>query len=584
MRLRYAAYWSGHSRLTVTGLGGSAGQGAIEGRYEVGAQLELRCLGPREDGFLVKALFANPSAATWLVGSNDLLAGPEGKAWLSNARAFLEIDGHGGVRRVLSPALESDVYRHVVGQLLGALSVDIDPSHGDRWQIDERTPWGTATTTYRSADSVAFERERSRYVVLDLIPPSMCAGCDQSLVARARLVLDARGFLATLDDAETLGLGPARALEPTLTADRRATIRLLELGSFDPTGEPEPGADWVARTPGETPGAVDPQAMLERRADGMTFEELSGALGRYDASGKRLDPHDRLVSRASAFLLLHPDECDKLVLVFERSRTAGGRALVLDLLTSTASPTAQRALRGALDTPAARCDVAYPDYLQRFTLLAHPDPESVAFVAREYARAKHEASSDLRRASAYALGATAGALAPNDRDQAERYADRLRRDLARAEPAAEKRQMLTALGNAALVEDRPLIDQYAADRDPTIRVAAARALGHFAEQPARDRLLSMLVDPDARVEAAALGAIGSRPVSSNELGVVATHLEAGEIARDLDGDIVTLIGQNPQPAEVSRSMLEYLRARATDAQARARIDFVIAQLTTQTGR
>src|SRR5262249_19997661 len=152
------------------------------------------------------------------------------------------------------------------------------------------------TTTYRLTDVLTFERERSRYGVLDLIPSSVCADCGQRLSGGARIVLDRRGFWGTLEEAETLAVGPVRAGEPTLTADRHATLRLVEVGSFDASSEPEPGAEWVARTPGETPDTVDKQTMLEKRAAGMTFEELSIALARYDASYKRLDPHERLVS------------------------------------------------------------------------------------------------------------------------------------------------------------------------------------------------------------------------------------------------------------------------------------------------
>lgn len=203
-------------------------------------------------------------------------------------------------------------------------------------------------------------------------------------------------------------------------------------------------------------------------------------------------------------------------------------------------------------------------------------------VAGIYGRASRGGEAALGHAAAYALGAMAGAETraggAGGASAAEPYVARMRADLEQTKAPAEKRELLVAIGNAKREADTAFVTKYASDPAPEARIGAARALGGSPSRDARPVLLSLAADGDARVQAAAIASLSPEALEASDVHALAMTVTSGQTSPANDGDLVTLIGNHPEPHEDTRAMLDFMMHRAKDPRARARIEFVLSQL------
>jgi HEAT repeat protein len=293
----------------------------------------------------------------------------------------------------------------------------------------------------------------------------------------------------------------------------------------------------------------------------MTFEELVGDLTLHADTG-RLPGHARWFRRASAVVQLEPARCAQLASLVELpSMSANARGLVLDLLAAAGTPEAQAALRAALSSRTVREDAAgFIAHVQRLSLVAKPDAETLSFARGEYERARADRDPERRIAATYALGAVIGRRAGGDAEGARREAERLRTELRRADKPEERRVLLRALGNAALPKDAATVRSYLSDDDPEVRAAAASALGAQEGPEQVDGVIEMLGDAEPIVQAAALSALAEHELTAAQLARVAGFAPA--IAHMNDRALVALLIRYGAAAPVAHTALELVLARS----------------------
>lgn len=271
---------------------------------------------------------------------------------------------------------------------------------------------------------------------------------------------------------------------------------------------------------------------------------------------------------AAALLRVSSKESDGLARLFEDPETTeAARLLVLDLLASAGTVEAQISMRRLLALAVARQNTrTFAAMIQRLGFLERPDGPTLRFLMSVHAEARNEPH-DVRAACAYALGAAAGRVRVNgDEAIASRACDVIRRDLRAARTSLEVCAFLTALGNAGLASDANAILRHAADPDPMVRAACARALRNVASATVRQELLAMVADPDARVGQSALSALAASELAEEELDRVAALVLQGRTALALDSRILALFqaqraarGRNVENA--LRQLLGRLEAR-----------------------
>ncbi len=265
-------------------------------------------------------------------------------------------------------------------------------------------------------------------------------------------------------------------------------------------------------------------------------------------------PTDVWKSAAHALLRIDASEADALGAVFEDpSTTDERRQLVLDLLAGAGTVEAQVVMRRLLSLSIARrnCRV-FASFVQRLGLVEIPDGPTLRYLMAVYGESR-SLPVDVRASCAYALGAAAGhAFVAGEREAAVRSSDVLRHSLPDASGPEERAGLLTALGNAGLPTDGPIILRYAADADVRVRAAAALALRKIVSPQAREALHTLVSDADPKVAGSALVALSEHPLSNEDLESVALLILAGKTARALDARLLRLLA--PPDALAKRSV------------------------------
>lgn len=257
-------------------------------------------------------------------------------------------------------------------------------------------------------------------------------------------------------------------------------------------------------------------------------------------------PSDVWRSAAFAILRLNARECELLGQVFEDDAIVEERrVLVLDLLAGAGTAEAQAVMRRLLALGIARRDARmFVTFVQRLGFVEHPDAATLRLLTCVLAESRDE-QPEIRAACAYALGAAAGqAFRAGDAEAAVRASDALRRGLRAADSACERASLLTALGNAGIPHDLPVILRHVHDVEARVRAAAALALRKIHEAEARAALVEMLADPEDRVAGAAVLSLCEHALDPRDLERVAELVLGGRTALALDGRILRVIVSN----------------------------------------
>lgn len=491
-------------------------------------------------------------------------------ATFTGREALLDLDADGTLRAVSFQEEDPSLFKNTVQTLAGELQWVL--RDGATWQVEELTSRGTALTEYARLDEGALPARILKRRLAYPEPRGMGTGSGAVEVdSRFELTLDADGVLERLSGEERVLRRPTGGGEPTATSH----IQLrLEPGKRDrfvvAHASAAPAAPLQKLAPGEL--VADTHArerMLEQQVDGLTPERFFELMEKY-ANGGTFPEHNHFLLQATGLLEQQPELCARLADFFQQSTLKPrGRALVLDLLAGAGTPEAQTALVRALSSPQALAEPGYRMLLSRLSLLTSPTPDTVRFIERTHRTARD----DTRVATAYALGATAGALYRQKQDAESLAAvQQLGAELRAARTPEDKAHLLLALGNAGLEEQVDVIAHYAQDADVQVRRASARALRKIQTPQAMRTLLSMTEDTDAPVQSSALTALGRRDLDDSVLRQLRDLALAGRVPVENHHTLVTVVEPYLQQAPEVRQLLQHLLTMdAPDAQLHTRI-------------
>jgi hypothetical protein len=539
---------------TTYALKGSEGQGMdASGNTDLALDLVLHAVG-------------RSGASTTFVATIDSVARHHlvalGRPLLDDDRSAREnlgahpfvvaIDGTGRVHAVrFAPDAPSGL-RALAPWLVGLTAVTLPEDDAIAWNVAETGPFGASRAAY-VRDGLALTRTRTAYDRLDALPPWMTRTVTQ-VASTTDVKVAPEGHLSSLAETEEVrtldGAGDLR-FEGKMTA----RVDLVAVGR---EGEPPPDVarfTEVASLAGAGAEARD-QALAERTA-GMTTASMLADIAAF-ANGGVMPDHTRWLWRATGVLARDPKAAAALLAAY-RGGGAGekARALILDLLASSGRPEAQAALREALLDKTTRAAHDRALLVQRASFVSAPERATIETVATLFREGRRDPA--LRTASAFALGATAGAVAANgDRTTASSVTRELAEAIDGAAPA-ERPLLVRALGNAGLAEDRARVTEYASDPSPEMRAAAASALRKMDETTTT--LIALLGDPSPEVQRAAMGALGGRALGDADIARLAEVVLAGRLDARLDGQLLTMLdAASARPSEVA-AIARYVLAR-----------------------
>jgi HEAT repeat protein len=545
----------------------------IAGRFLV------RSFGPRGDGTFLLGVGLGDLRRHELriLGVDALGDDAAARATFEGREGWVRIDARGVVHELYFKKDAPALFRGVITALVTMMQVTVSGDAAPAWDATEPGPNGIALARYAASGTGGLSLERSRLVYEKLTTLPGGAAGRQALAARGKILLDAAGIVGSIDDEEQLVVAQSDPSSPGLRSRTRLQARKVAEGTFDaPTTTTLDLALLDVVIPGDPARVPDAHAeAVRQRAEGMTLGVIETSVATF-AGGDTLEKG--WLQRATAFLTVHPEKCAALVPLFADHRTRlPSRMLIVDLLSAVDDPRAQAALRSALASPAARQDPrAFAAMEQRLGFVAHPDSETVAFLRSQF-QSPERGSKDVRYGAAYALGASASALAKaGDLPGARRVAGDIKAALAQAATPAAKDALVTALGNARLEENVAEVTSYSKDADADVRSAAARALAQMPTHDSRETLVGMIGDADADVGATALRALGNGPASSDELDRLAALVTDGHVAGSNGPFLVEFLARHTDGGAPVRTMLEWLLANGASPRDAARIRQLLA--------
>jgi hypothetical protein len=510
--------------------------------------------------------------------------------------AYLVIHPDGALQSIRfaegSPAGFQNFVQRIVGIMMHARAKE---PGGREMVVSETTPFGTASTKYELRPDGQIYRSRISYTQLEGAPPGTdLANFGQELDSGALFTFRADGVLSQLTDSESLRLTRSEDGAVALRATHGFSLRLEDSRASEGEAPPARLGAFAAHAPWER--AIDEASerqAVEDRLEGLTAAGLVQHVRAVAAFGPKAPDQLKFFNRATGLLKLHPEIGAQLVeLLHEPKMTYEGRAFALDILASAGNDVVQAALVRALKDPRTR---ALPEYLslyQRISLVRAPSDATVAFAEDTFERL-HEATprdqdaADLRTASVYTLGSVAGHMAQTLRlDAAERVCRRIveKMDEGKGSP---KVAYITALGNAGVPAEEPLLLRLSDDAEQDTRAAAINALRKYDTPASRGRLVVVLTAPvgvarnvDLATQAEALRAFELMTPERKDIQALAAAIVKDTLHPDLYGDVIPVFRKGKAPlADVSAALdAMFERSAQHDGDLQTRIDTLRAEL------
>ncbi|MBU8896826.1 HEAT repeat domain-containing protein [Corallococcus sp. M34] len=557
------------SHVTLSGTSGAAGTSSLAGRVLLDGRLVLKGLGKQGDAWRVGLRLEDLRQHSLQVFGKEVLPDAASTDAIFQGReAVLEVGPEGDVRSVSFREQDPSLFKNTVQALVGDLQVVL--RDGEAWTVEESTSRGRARTGYtrRGADDAQgahLEKRRDVYTEVVGLGQGGPLRVDSHFLAD----VSRAGLLERLEGEETV-----ERLGPTGTALAGTTVHLRlvrEEGGVAPDAAPSSVvAEAQQRLP---PGRMVVEAqtrenMLAQQVDGLTVEKLDSLLKSFGRGGVMPD-HNHFLLQATGLLEQQPALCAHMVDVFrDPAMGSQGRALVLDLLAGAGTPEAQAALVDALRTPEAHAE-RYHMMLSRLSLLTEPTVETVRFAQSLYGGT----DGDVHIASAYSLGATAGALYRNAHSpEALAAVQRIASDLRDAKAPVDQAHLLLSLGNAGVPETVATVMQYAHADNAEVREAAAKALRKVRGPEVESALMGLAHDAAVPVQATAFESLGRQKLQADALVQLRDLALAGQVNVQNYHGLVSLVEPYVHTEPAVRDLLEYLLTQdVPDRQIRTRI-------------
>lgn len=570
----YDLEWSAHTRAQVAPAQSEVS--GIDAETRITGEVAVEQLGANAAGSIEAVSYEALRDHAFRLAGQDVASDPEKtRAELVGKRVYVTRSQRGEVLGVSFDSDTSPATRTALRALVQAMQVTT--SNDATWEAEEATSVGRMRMQYRR-DGEALQRKAVALVALDAVSGPLDG--TQALTGGAHIELAPTGRLAAMEDVEHWSYTRPGSSVAAIDTEFSFVLRMKAVSPFDARA-------LQARVPRTMQALAEPvqdQDLARRRdlrlSQGITKEALLLAIDRFE---KGMRPGGDMIVRAGAFLRLHPEANREIVARFrDPQATFKGRGFALDLLASAGDAPAQAAMREAIASEAARThadDLGM--YVQRFTLVAEPRPESATFLQQEYLRSRKDDQLPAAQGAAATLGAVVNKLdRGGDRDAASAAHDLLRAELRDATDPAMQRALLAGLGNAKRMEDVPEISALAGSTEPLVRAQVAGALRSMDSPEARQVLLGLAGDPDVSVATSVFASLKQQTLTLEDWEALAQVVRAGRTNPSADTILVELIRERRASAGASgTAILEALLARSMGAD--SDLGEVISQLLAQ---
>lgn len=477
----------------------------IEGEAQLAGELMITAPENLDQPGLTRWQFAKLNQHSLKVADHQLFT-EEVLSGREAAAVLVQMDSRGKVLAIQGEDNSHELYTRLVHLLLSEWQIDVEAGSAS-WESLEQNQHGEVLSRYSvetSDNALGLSRQRQQYRALYALGKMQ----PQLLQSLGRYRLHALGYPIEIEVTETLRVPEQGAAQ--LSSNLTTKMKLMErqpLTSRHVSYKITDGQQLMQ--------FADPQQLeenhLRQRVEGMTAQQLMTALRK--ASSGQVPDHNRWLWRATGLLTQQPDLAAAVAdHALDPQIGHKARCLALDLLVGAGTEAAQMALLRALSSPVLIKHSRYGLYLQRLSLLKHPNDEVIAHLQQSL-----QQTTGLQKAAAYnALGAVADHRRQDgDRRSAQQIADQLAQALADEQDPAQQAHLIEAIGNAGQPSQAPLLRPYMASGSAQVRYAVASALRKMDTPIATGMLLDLCADSEANVVNRSLESLGRRDLSDS---------------------------------------------------------------------
>jgi HEAT repeat protein len=442
-----------------------------------------------------------------------------------------------------------------------------------RWTAVERDGAGSYLAAYHETAPGQLVKTKLKYLDTDgAAGPNGAApkGVDVLIAASTRHLTidrgDGAGGLIAFDGGDTMRIDLPMS---SGAVAMRVSARLSDLarGHDDAlVGALDRARATLDKTAIVTHALSDEQAQAQRDREltaGATFEKLFRAVHAGTDDG-------RAPMQLAAWLRLHPDDIAAMAAAVRAQSSADAAKLLLQAMARAGSPAAQAALCALASTPDWPGE-RRADALVALMVVKRPTAETARSV-----RALLDAENPvLRRAARFASGTVAHAGRETIAADAQALDAALAQRLKSAKDVAARVELIDAMGNSAGPTSFPALEAALNDGEARVRAAAAGALRLYGDEAARTLLARTFTsDRDDSVRAAAIVAAGF--AFDDQYVAPLAKAALGDAAEFVRSDATSLLGRHLDASDEVKSTLERVATNdpkpAVRKEARAALD------------
>jgi hypothetical protein len=408
------------------------------------------------------------------------------------------------------------------------------------WTVLERDGAGEYLAIYTRADTTTVIKRKLKYVYLDgaagLPANSIQVTVEQS---ESRFSIDQDGGIGALDGSNRvqMAISPEQAGQLTTVAEIHL-VNPRKSSAPELIGSLERARPQIVSSPVVTQKADPVQVRAElddKLLEGHSTESLLQAAAEKDSG----DP--MLPDRLKALFRRRPEAAVSAVALLRKS---GSRKQITYALGTAATPSSVEAL-SALARDASLPVSFRIDVLTAFAVMQSP---SVAGM-RAPVHLLGDSNNQISSTAQLVCGALARAGRPQHPEEADRIDEELISQYRKAQTAAERSDLLAALGNSVGPSAVAVIKEALRDPGNPARATAARAL-RLAMGPDIDALLGATIrsDSDAAVRGAAIFAVSFRHPMGSAIGEALLQAAKADPVDYVRSAAISLLRQSPNSA------------------------------------
>lgn len=531
----------------------------VTGGLTLSGTLALRVYGEVEGGTLLGVQLQSLDESQLLVFGQDVLNDPDP---LLRTEVFVTVEPHHGARQVYFPPDTPPIARELLSGMLGQFDLRV-PSHSG---VAAPVPssQGLAQARYER-HGAQVHRNLVEALRTDAALPEG-SGLPR-VQGRSTALLDEHDAIRRIESSDLLVV-PSPSEQPALQSETAFFAEREAVYDEDPREMPDleqlrPRDLWAP--PDDTEAR---RLEAQRYARGLTSFDVSIAVR---SMGNGLLPERGFAVRAVGMLRGWPERADDMVRIFDAFPDERSSQLVFDLLASAGTAQSQAVMRELAGREEVEQAPDYPDLVQRFGFIPHPDPQTGAFLLQAHARAVAEQRSESRLAALYPMGSVAHGLREVDPVLAAALVERIRDDLVRAEATEHRVAALAGLGNAADPADLGRILAHTDAENDGIRGMSAVALRKLHDPRATKRLFELLADEEPYVARQALKALSTHPLGQARADRLAAVALVGAHEPELTFELGVAMLSEPGTIELQRAALLAMLDRTRDRETARRL-------------